>query len=424
MNFLGLPEALVRAFLVEWLELKYVVRLDSAWCCRTVRRAWASLAYGQLTTFSVNFSAPFQWVNPLLRWAVAKGARLDGVCICGSVIATERSLRQLEAFLVMNGSVIRHVCSYIHSKANCVSHRDALLLVAKWCPNVVSFQGLGSDETRRKWDDPLLALAKAWPKLTKLSLNGMLLSERGLGESLRQCAVLEYLEVMTENHVIPVDAARPYLKSLKSGSRLVSDAVLIAIGQRCSKLETLRIFQFASSVGDHQVTDIGVRAVLQGCPLLRETDVEYATGISTELRVELAKRLSPRSLYLEHWMDQDETLAQEVLEVCPNLTSLSSWHSELLTDATLAVCAQHCPQLHELTLGESPGISVEGMIALVSKLGRTLRTVDLKFCQQLDDEVALALAEHCPLLELFYPPPNVSDAAVAKLRERCVNLKW
>jgi hypothetical protein len=33
-----------------------------------------------------------------------------------------------------------------------------------------------------------------------------------------------------------------------------------------------------------------VRAVLQGCPLLRETDVEYASDIIDRLRVKLVKR--------------------------------------------------------------------------------------------------------------------------------------
>jgi hypothetical protein len=38
------------------------------------------------------------------------------------------------------------------------------------------------------------------------------------------------------------------------------------------------------------VIDDGVRAVLQGCPLLRETDVEYASDIIDRLRVKLVKR--------------------------------------------------------------------------------------------------------------------------------------
>jgi hypothetical protein len=38
------------------------------------------------------------------------------------------------------------------------------------------------------------------------------------------------------------------------------------------------------------VTDAGARAVLQGCPRLRNTDIEYAINISHPLRLELIKR--------------------------------------------------------------------------------------------------------------------------------------
>jgi hypothetical protein len=46
----------------------------------------------------------------------------------------------------------------------------------------------------------------------------------------------------------------------------------------------------------------------------------------------------------------DDELAQSVVKVCPNLTEFGCWHCEWLTDATLAVVAQHCPQLREVTL--------------------------------------------------------------------------
>jgi hypothetical protein len=50
----------------------------------------------------------------------------------------------------------------------------------------------------------------------------------------------------------------------------MSDAVLVAIGRRCAKLETLEIFEPAEFTSGFKVTDAGLRAVLEGCPLLRE----------------------------------------------------------------------------------------------------------------------------------------------------------
>jgi hypothetical protein len=50
INPFGLPEALTRVILVEWLGLKHVVRLDSA----MASRQYSLVTYGQFTTFTVN----------------------------------------------------------------------------------------------------------------------------------------------------------------------------------------------------------------------------------------------------------------------------------------------------------------------------------------------------------------------------------
>jgi hypothetical protein len=68
------------------------------------------------------------------------------------------------------------------------------------------------------------------------------------------------------------------------------------------------------------------------------------------------------------------------------------------------------------------GVTTAGVRNLATKLGSKLRTVNLRFCGQLGDAAALVIAEHCPLLERLYPPPNVGDAALTKLRERWAHL--
>jgi hypothetical protein len=251
----------------------------------------------------------------------------------------------------------------------------------------------------------------------------MKLSEQSLAEALRHCISLKYLEVRTEDQAIPVEVAIPSLKSLKSCSRCMSDEVLIAIGRRCVNLKTLLIFEsLTHDTSDYTVTNNGVRAILQGCPLLRKTDVTRAAGVTADLRLELMKRSRTTEFFPGCWSDMDNDLLQELLKVSPHLMELSFGGCEWLTDETLAVCAQHCSQLRELTLWESPHVTAEGMRALVIKLGATLRSIAIRLCPQLGDEVVLAVVEHCPLLEHFYPPLTVSDAAVMKLKERCVNI--
>jgi hypothetical protein len=422
-NCFNLPEALARVVLVEWLELEQVVRLDSAFCCRETRGRFVSLAYGQSTTFLVKFDLSDKCLNPLLRWAVAKGARLDSLQFGKGVVSAEESLQLLETFLARSGSAVRQMYSYISSDASYESYQEALSLVAQWCPNVQHFH-TNCSLTTLQCDECLIGLTYSCQKLTTLSLYDTKLSEQGFAEALQNCVALEHLKVAAVSQIIPVEAAVPSLKSFIVGSHHISDAVLVAIGQRCVKLETLLIFVLlipTRRYGD--VTDAGVRAVLEGCSLLQKTDLMHVVGISTELRVALTKRCNFTALYLANWHSMSDELAQELLKVSPGLRELHVYPCDWLTDATLAVCAQHCTQLHTLALWAIHHITAEGVRGLVVKLGGKLRSVSLQYCSQLGDEVVLAIAEHCPLLERFVPPMDMSDTAMAKLKQCCVYLK-
>jgi hypothetical protein len=75
----------------------------------------------------------------------------------------------------------------------------------------------------------------------------------------------------------------------------------------------------SSRFREYYVTEVGVRAVLQGCPLLRWTDVEYAVGVSTELHVELARRQNFTSLRPRDWRGISEELTRAVLTISPSV---------------------------------------------------------------------------------------------------------
>jgi F-box/leucine-rich repeat protein 2/20 len=202
----------------------------------------------------------------------------------------------------------------------------------------------------------------------------------------------------------------------------VTDAVLVAVGERCAKLERLAIFSSMSNANTSSVTDVGVSAVLQGCPLLCNVDVQYAGGISTELRVELARRCNFTTLTLCHWDNISDELAQGLLTVSPNLTALDCGDCFWLSDDTLAVCAQHCLLLKSISIKRCPEVTTAGLTALVSNVGHYLSTVNLGDCSQLGDEIVLAIAEHCPRLTEILCPPSVSAAAVATLVRSCPSL--
>jgi hypothetical protein len=419
---LNLPESIARLVLVEWLRVNHLPRLDSAFCSCELRALFFILAYGTLTVFSGAVSRNIHDVNikPVLEWAITRKAQLDGIFIGVQLLQHENAL---PAFLAISGVAITWVKIVSHQEAGATLFgQQALLEVAKWCPNVKLLE-VHAAQTKpgcTLWDDQLVEFTGSCRQLTELSLIDAQLSQHGLGSALNNCKSLQLLSIGTQNQMIPVDIAVPTLKSIKCNGRSMTDAALVAIGEQCAELETLTIF-----ATNHKVTDTGVRAVLQGCPLLRFTDVEYAKGISTELRVELARRRDLTVLRTAEWLRMDNELMQGVLKVSPNLTALRcAGCSERLSDATLVVCAQHCPLVQDVELFKCPDVTDAGVQTLVSSVASKLHSMDLRACPQLSDNTLLAVAEHCPLLKKIIWNQSASDAAVVKLARGCPELSY
>jgi hypothetical protein len=352
------------------------------------------------------------------RWSAAKNARFDGVCV-DSRYPVDYKL--LQAFVRISMSAVRWVRSYSRGY-DCLVCQQALLEIVRSCPNVRKLN-LAAIITvdPSTWDNCLIKLTNRWPNLTELTLDDVPLSTQGMTTALSHCKAIESLAILTASQDIPRAVAIPTLKSLNITSEGMNDDVMVAVGQICTKLEILKMFSHWHSTR-HRVTDVGMRAVLRGCPLLRVTEVELAGTISNDLRVEMAQRRDLVEFFPDHWRDMDDELARGVLKVSPNLVNVALRNCEWLTDATLAVCAQHCLSLKELTLLKCPYITNGCIQDLGTVLGHQLLTVELKGCCQLGDDAVFAIAERCPKLRKVYCPPGTSDLAVQTLAAACPGL--
>jgi hypothetical protein len=413
-----LPEALARHVLQEWLTWKYVVLLDSAFCSREARKKLFGVAYEPQTTMEMHPQYIYSNFRSILVWALSRGVRLDRFRIYNDCC---RGDEVLQAFLSKCGAEVRWIeCSSLHTSVlNC---KEVLLDAARFCPRVRSLvlrdcsRGIRSD-----WGHCLGELTQAFPGLIELSLSEVLLTKQGLAEALTKSKALERFSVSNRDQVIPVEIAIPSLRSIVLYTQYISDDVLVAIGLSCARLEKFHLFaglQFPAL----QASDVGIQAVLQGCPLLCDTDVVGAAGFGLEVRVELVRRRNFTVLDMGLWRDMNDGLLRHVLRVSPNLTELRGKRMNWLSDATLEVCGQYCPLLTTLQLWDCPEVTNEGMQALVSGLAGKLRSVFLRECPGLCSPAVLAIAEHCPLLEQLICPQRVSAAALLKLAERCPHL--
>jgi hypothetical protein len=123
------------------------------------------------------------------------------------------------------------------------------------------------------------------------------------------------------NVPIPADVAIPSLSQLDMRSCIVTDAVMVAISKTCTNMRNLYLFAHWDTTRVPSITDVGVQAVLVGCPRLQNTDVEYAVSISRELRIELAKRSNYTEMRFQGWPNIDNRLAQKCSKLAPRLCS-------------------------------------------------------------------------------------------------------
>jgi hypothetical protein len=335
------------------------------------------------------------------------------------------------------------------------------------------------DERRtEQWDEPLAALTQGFCHL-ELVITDLNLSEEGLCGALGHCKHLETLTVRNSHQHLSVEIALPTLKSIEIYSRHMSETLMYAISRHCTRLERLKVFESHCTFQcDESITNMGVCAVLLGCPSLQEMDVEYAADICVELRVELARRRNFCRINWSSWSAVSCELAQGVLAVSPHLVAIELKRCNWLTDAALTVCAQCCPLIEKITLSGCPYVTSCGIRALIHGSADKLREVRLSERYQLDDEAVLiianlcgqlnvitmdrcphvsnnalrvlvaergyqldtlivlsgrafddatvlAIAEHCPGLRCFHGElEQASDGAVSTLHKRCVFLEW
>jgi hypothetical protein len=409
---LAVPEAVTRSILLGWLSLKDVARLDSAFCATKLRAAYQPVAFGQLMQYRMPPEAVYE---RSAEWLFARSVKVDGLWMYKTLV-DDTTLRQNVLFLQSSNLRWITITEGVHDLEDTVSDVCAL------CPNLEQLIILAGSSITEKWDNWLPQLTTACQKLLRLELRNVACTSDGLARTLNSCVKLTTLKIDGISCTVPEDAALPSLECLQLRRCNVPDSAMIAIGARCKGLHTLLVFDgYINTM--FPFTEVGVRAVLEGCRLLRETDVEYAEMISHEVRVELARRRNFSVINFEDWKDTNDALAQAVLAVSPALEMLRFGFWSWLTNATLAVCAQHCPLLSNFEMRQQRSVTAEGVLQLI-KTGNKLRCVALTGNRQLGDEVPIAIAQHCPLLEVCYLAHlKVTDAAVVKLAEGCPRLK-
>jgi hypothetical protein len=403
---LALPEQVSRIVLVSWLGLAMgVARLDSAFCESSTRSAFLALAYGDGTLYTTK-SFPS---SKCVKWYLLRNIRVDGINLC-YMLAEHAAVR--EQFFVAQGPHIR----WLHiSELAYLTPQSALLNIARWCPHVRELF-LTTGYYIAPSGKYVLPFAKACSQLDSLKLDSINISLKNLVGVLNACKNLRKLTIAKLKWSTPTEVALPALQELSLVKCNTTDSTMCAIAANCSQLHTLIVFEGS------KITDVGVRAVLQGCPLLQVTDVERA-NVSLDLRVELAKRASLTSIYFPFWPRLSAAIAREVLKVSPSLTRLSLSRA-CNTDAVLTICSEQCPLLEEITMSAHDNNLTSAGVLQLFKPGNQLRKLNYRGCLFVGDKELIAMAHCCPLLEIVWCIKlTLTDHAVVTLATCCPLLR-
>jgi hypothetical protein len=412
-----LPEAVIRHVLVGWLMLHDVSRVDSAFCTVKMRPAFLYLAYGDANTYTLKndrraFGIEYHLSERCAVWCLIRNACVDGMSMRTDLTGDDTLHAR---FLAQHGRHIRWIDAAEFSE---YAASSVLRHLALWCPAIreMRLRSQCKESARICWDDCLFNFTQACGLIECLELVSIVTSTDGLARALRDCKNIRSLTISNANCPIPSEVALPTLVHLALHDCKATDTIMTSIASCCPLLQTLLAFQ------GNYITDVGVRAVLQGCPLLRETDVEYAHSISSELRVELAKRAQLKEVDFQRWLNIDEGLVLEVLRVSPSVTKLT--HSiASLSDETLTMSAQFCPLLEVLNIVSGGYCVSNAAMMQLLKPGNKLRRVRLCGCTRLGDDVLLAMGQHCPLLSvLVCADLGLTDEAVIQLAQGCPEL--
>ena len=200
----------------------------------------------------------------------------------------------------------------------------------------------------------------------------------------------------------------------------LSDPIMLALAHGCPALRTLHL--------KNGGTVVGMRAVLQGCPLLENlTLLAMLPYPSASSDLPLAETTLP-SLSELHLVSTDITDNQLCSLLChtPNLTSLCLNCGPLITHTTVNTLAQYCKKLKEFLIPQQAKICIT--IASMSALPPSVELlhVSARSTPAVTTVDLVTLAAGCPRLIDIVLPAFANDVTVEDILTfigRCPRLR-
>ena len=462
-----IPEAQLMCILMDWLALKDLARLDSAACDSDFRNelhhsiAESPHAYSKMWT---------DGENPSVHWLIKRGIKCSIVCL-GSNVLKDPELQKM--FLIHSGPTIQRLHLEPTDRANCIN--NILPLLSSYCMGLkhltiseswdtsylpadffVHLQALLNDHPslqhlsfRHIEKIPPSIILVALAKLKYLSLEGCTVVEDVPVTSLhtatkynnifkcyttslpsRLCALVTNVTV---HCFVDVEEISHYAKLSEANLCYLRTSLDSTIVQRmCSHWQLLLYLRFdhTTTISEEStllfVKHLRLLRELNTCGYLETDDCNNNNAVSVENHC-LHSQLTKLSMRCDH-----SSTLQEVLHLCPQLTTLSlvSWRRVHVGDTTFLriekslhlihntsikaihlrdytelcnadIAALHCTQLNTLTITKAgEKLHDKAILQLLPTLSG-LHTLDLSECDSLSYRLVLQVPLLCPNLRSY-----------------------
>jgi hypothetical protein len=243
--------------------------------------------------------------------------------------------------------------------------------------------------------DHYIALAKRCPNLRKLDVSNGTLMDDALIALAAGCRIIHWLRLYNTNYITGVGliaiARNGALTTLcVDSSHGITDAAFQAVAEHCPQLENVTL------ACCNQLTDATLIALGQRCHNLREIDMTYSKMTRVGLNAIAAGCPLLQVVRASKCGDVGpgiETIARH----CPRLRVLHAEHTSMPAEAVLAL-AECCP---------------------------LLESVELSFCEKVDNGAIIALVRGCPALQsLGIADTSVTEHGLRAIREHCAHLRY
>lgn len=388
----SLPASLSCNILRDWLNLKSVVALDSACCCKASRVVFEEML--QSNEYFVREKITFSKNNT--RFRLKKfGSKLRSIAL------NHNKLSKVEAcavaFHCRNLTYLTYFGNgYITGLAGILRNNSKIEYLG------LSFLSTGSNYFAE------LTRGLSLPNLTRLALTGSYVEHAHIIEVLQLSSNITHLNLASSNldvsTLLQLPRLCPQLTSLGISNTLLSDDDISQFTALSPHIKQLDIEYISYLDG---ITDAGILAIVQnltGLQSLNMRDNDNYTHISlVHIYTYCANTLHTLRLDGNYSLGEKFIISMnELLERCRHLHTLHLhyYHNNVFFDTQLILPATTLSNMNELII--SGDIVCDHNLTAIGDYGINLHTLGVLDAHKCSESALIAVYQGCPKLREFY----------------------